>query len=834
MSPPRALEAGALHTPCDPAALPDPGAADGAPPPLQAFGQARAIEALQLALAVPARGYNAFVLGTPGSSRHAVVRCLLQAHARTLPAPPDWVILENFADPNRPRALSLPTGEGGRLRDAMQGFIDELGRALATAFEGDEYRSRLEAIQAETRQQEEQALQALGSRAAEQGVVLLRTPQGFAFAPMKDGEPLATEAFEAMPVEERERLARAIEGLRTQLQLLLHELPRSRRQMQMRLRDATRDTMSLAAGHLIDELRERFAHLPPVLAFLAEVQHDIVEAGEALRDLGRSEDEEAAGGMAVSAVAGTRLSGSLALHRYQVNLLVGREADGHAPVLECDHPTYANLVGRIDHTAHLGTLLTNFTLVRAGALHRANGGFLMLDAPKVLAEPWSWAALKRALRAGEVHIESLPQMLGWAQTSPLEPEPIPLALKIVMVGEREHYYLLQALDAEFGELFKVAADFEDEVARDAASSAGLAQLLGEMAQAQGLRPLQREAAARLVEHAARLAGEAGKLSTHTRTFAELLHEADARAAAQQRAAVSRQDVCQALAARERRADRLRDATLDALRRETLLIATSGTHIGQVNGLAVIELGDFRFAHPMRVSATARLGDGDLVDIERESTLGGPIHSKAVMILAAFLGARYAQDMPLSLSASLVFEQSYGPVEGDSASLAELCALLSALARAPVRQGVAVTGSVNQFGLVQPVGAVNEKVEGFFDACRTRGLDGTQGVVVPQANVQNLMLREDVVQAAAQGLFHVWAVRDSDEAIELLTGVPAGLPNAKGEVPEGSINHRVASELARLSLMRQAWSGASETLRPRRKPRAQRGVRAPGRAGGHAR
>jgi predicted ATP-dependent protease len=787
--------------------------ASGASP----FGQARAAQALQLALEIPASGYNAFVLGPPGSSRHALVEALLHAHAATQPPAPDWVYLYNFADPNRPRALSLPPGEGGKLRDAMQRFVGELGRALATAFEGDEYRSRLDAIQADTKQREEQALQALGTRAAAQGVALLRTPQGFAFAPMKDGEPLATEAFEALSEDERERLGRAIQGLRDELHQLLHELPRMRRQMQSRLREATRETMALAAGHLIDELRERFAHLEPATAFLGEVLQDILDAGEQLRTHGHDEDDASPAGLVGSAegVGAIGLTGSLALHRYRVNLLVGSTPGAPAPVVVCDHPTVANLIGRIDHTAHMGTLLTDFTLVRAGALHRANGGSLVLDALKVLSEPWSWPALKRALRAGEVRIESLPQMLGWLGTVPLEPEPVPLMLKVVMVGEREQYYMLQALDPEFGELFRIAADVEDDVERHAGHTAQLAALLAAMASAHGLRPLQREAVARLVEHGARMAQDAARLSTRTGSYLELLHEADACARRAGRDQVQREDVNAALAARLHRIDRLHTELLEAITRGTLIIHTSGAQVGQVNGLAYTELGELRFAYPVRVTATARLGDGELLDIERESTLGGPIHSKGVMILSAFLAARYAQELPLSLSASLVFEQSYGPIEGDSASLAELCALLSALAVLPIRQPVAVTGSVNQFGTVQAVGGINEKIEGFFALCRARGLQEEPGVIIPQANVQHLMLNEEVVQAVRQGRFHVWAVEHIDQAIELLTGVPAGAPDAKGQVPPGSVNHRVASQLTRLSVVRQAWGALGEAHQPRR-------------------
>ena len=830
------LSAAQLITRCDPASLgfdttaelPDSLMPDGGTP----FGQARAVDAIELALAVRGPGFHLFVAGEPGVDHRGFVQRLLERHAASEPAPPDWCYLYNFADANRPRVLSLPPGEGQQLRQSMQRFVTELSKAVSSALDSDVYRSRLDAIQKEAKEREEGALQTLGESAVSQGVALLRTPQGFAFAPMEKGKPLPAERFEQLDVQERERLAQVIGELSERLKLVLHELPRLRREMQQRVREATRDAMGMAADHLIDELKTRFESQAQVQAFLDEVRRDIIESGEQLRDQTGGDEEEPGA-----------LAGSLALHRYQVNLLVG---DGStltprgAPVLLDDHPTYANLVGRIDHIAHMGTLLTNFTLIRAGSLHRANGGYLLLDAVKVLSEPLSWAGLKRAMKSGRVVIESLPQAMGWVNTLPLEPEAVPLNLKIVLFGDRRLHHLLQALDPEFDDLFKVVADFEDELPRHAESTAALARWLGAMARGQGLRPLTREAVARLVDHAARLCDDGARLSTHTRALSDLLHEADAQAARGGRDAVQHADVVTAQAQRIRRADRIRDSVHEELLRGTLLVSTEGEHIAQVNGLAVVQWGDFRFAYPMRVTATTRLGEGELVDIERESTLGGPLHAKGVMILAAFLGARYAQELPLSLSASLVFEQSYGPVEGDSASLAELCALLSALAMVPVRQGLAVTGSINQFGRVQAIGGVNEKVEGFFDLCRQRGLrdpgepGGTgdiHGVLIPRSNVQHLMLRDDVVEAVAQGRFQVHAVDDVDEAIELLTGVPAGTPNVKGEVPRGTVNHLVASRLMELSLLRQAWSGGhahAAKRPPGHRQRVRHGPRRPAR------
>ncbi len=795
---PQGLPPTQLCTRCDPGQFGFE-TTESLPEPDQPFGQARAIEAVAMALDIAGPGYNLFVLGRPGSGRHEVVRQLVQAHARQRPAPVDWCYLYNFADPNKPRALSLPAGEGERLRARMQSFAEEVGKAIQVAFESQEYRSRLEAIEKDYKQRESEALQALVQRAAQQDVAVLRTPQGFAFAPTRDGEPMTEAQIEALTDAERERISHTVEEMRAPLLDLMHELPRMRREMQTRIREATRDTMGYAAGHLIEELKEQFAAHPTVLAFLDEVLKDILEASQQLRKQ-RSEDEETGG-----------FTGSLALIRYQVNLFVGHQPGDHVPVLECDNPTYANLVGRIDHLPHMGTLLSNFTMIKAGSLQRANGGYLLLDALEVLAQPYAWDGLKRALRSRQAVIESLPQVLGWVGTVALEPEPIPLALKIVLFGERRHYYLLQALDPEFDDLFKVAADFEDEVPRDAPQTARFAKLVGSLARAAKLRPLQRDAVARLVEQAARQAGDAGKLSTATRQLEELLHEADLVAGRAGRALIAREDVTQALAARIRRADRLRDTLHDAVLSETLVIATSGAQAGQVNGLAVHELGEFRFGHPVRISATARQGDGDLVDIERESALGRPIHSKGVLILAAFLRSRYAQDLPYSMSASLVFEQSYGPVEGDSASLAELCALLSALAGLPVRQSLAVTGSIDQAGAVQAIGGVNEKIEGFFDVCRARGLTGEQGVLIPRANIRHLMLREDVVDAAVQGLFHVWAVGHVDEAVELLTGRAAGERDAAGRLSEGSVNQLVTARLVQMARDRQAYA----TGQPRR-------------------
>ncbi len=798
MPAPQALDVSALYRRCDPEQFDFQTTAE-LTAATEIVGQARAVDAVRLGIEMRRPGYNLFVLGEPGSGRHCAVRRLLEGTASGEAVPSDWCYVYNFAEANKPRLLRVPAGRGGQLREDMRAFAAELGKAIAAAFESDEYRARVEAIQDAAKAREEQALRELGQASSEQGIALLRTPHGFAFAPMKNEEPMPPEAFEQLPEADKDRIGALMQEYGDKLKQLMHQFPRWRRELQAQIKQASRDVLGLAVGHLIEELKGRYADLADVLAFLDEVLRDVVESGEQMREQAKVEGEAAA----------MQLSGSLTVGRYQVNLLVDNTGAGAAPVIYEDNPIYPNLVGRVDHISQFGTLITNFTLVKPGALHRANGGYLVLDALKLLTHPYAWEGLKRALRAGQVRIESLGQVYGWVGTQSLEPEPMPLDVKVVLIGERHVYYLLKALDPDFAELFKIAADFENELPRDPANIRLYAEFLATLARAGKLRPLERQAVARVIEHAARLAGDAERLTVSRRDMADLLQEADHRAAKAGRQHIGREDIEAALAAQIHRVDRLRSRLHEEILRDTVLIAVSDGRIGQVNGLAVIGLDDFLFAHPVRITATARVGEGNVIDIEREAELGGAIHSKGVMILSAFLGARYSRNLPLSLSASLVFEQSYGPVEGDSASLAELCALLSDLAGLPVKQSFAVTGSVNQFGDVQAIGAINEKIEGFFDICQARGLSGEQGVIIPAGNVKHLMLRADVVEACAQGKFAVHAVKNVDEAIELLTGMPAGEPSEEGMVPEGTVNFLVAAQLAELSAVRQAFAAAGK-------------------------
>jgi lon-related putative ATP-dependent protease len=792
----KALDPGSLYQRCDPSLLPFQTTAE-LTATTEIVGQARAVDAVRFGIEIQRPGYNLFVLGEPGSGRHSVVRRLLEAQAREGQAPSDWCYINNFSEANKPRLLRVPAGRGGRLKRDMQQFVAELSKAIAAAFESDDYRARVEAINEAFKEKEEKALRELGQSSSEQGVALLRTPHGFVFAPMKGEEAMGPDQFETLPDEEKTRIGGLIEAYGERLKQLMLQFPRWRRELQVQIKQASREVLGLAVGHLIEELKGRYADLADVLAFLDEVMRDVIEVGEQLREQPKTDGD----------LSGIVISGSISAARYQVNLLVDNAERRTAPVIYEDNPIYPNLVGRVDHVSQLGTLVTNFTLVKPGALHRANGGYLVLDALKVLFQPYAWEGLKRALRSGQVRIESLGQVYGLVSTMSLEPEPIPLAVKVVLIGERRIYYLLKALDPDFAELFKIAADFENDLVRDPDSTRLYAEFIATLARGGELRPLDRDAVARVIEHSARLSGDSERLTVSRRNVVDLLQEADHWASKAGRGTVSRDDIETAIAAQIHRVDRLRGKYQEEILRDNLLISVTDGRIGQVNGLAVISLDDFMFAHPVRITATARVGEGNVIDIEREAELGGAIHSKGVMILSSFLGARYSRNVPLSLSASLVFEQSYGPVEGDSASLAELCALMSDLANLPISQSLAVTGSVNQLGDVQAIGAVNEKIEGFFDICEARGLTGEQGVLIPAANVKHLMLRQDVVSACAGGRFSIYAVQTVDQAIELLTGVPAGEANEEGMVPSGTVNFMVAAQLAELSALRQAFTAA---------------------------
>lgn len=769
-------------------------------------GQQRALEAMAFGTRMTAPGFNLFVIGPTGMRAQRAIEQVLQEAASERKHPSDWVYVNNFSDPRRPMAIELPAGRAVEFRDVMHRLIDDLKTALPAVFESEDYQTRRGAIDQAFQSKQGEAFTALNEKAAAQGILILRTPMGFALAPARDGKPLQPNEIRSLSEDKRKAIQAIITDLEKDLEHIVHQIPQWETDRRDEIRELNRDTAKFAIGQFIDSAKGRFADISKILQHLEAIRADIIE-NVALFVVKSEGDESSPWPEQLEAP----------FDRYQVNVLVGQAGrEPAAPIVEELHPTLSNLLGSIEYVSQHGLLVTNFRLIKAGAIHRANGGFLLLDARSVLSEAFSWSALKRTLRQREIRIEDLGRFIGLTSTVSLEPDPIPLDVKVVLFGDRLLYYLLSAFDADVAEHFKVLADLEDDVDRTPATEAAHARLIAALAQRRGLKPIDKSGTALIIEHAARLADHAAKLTLMVDRLGDLLAEADFCASKAGRGAITRVDVETAIEQKTRRSSRLRDRAQETIMQEVALIDTSGSRIGQVNGMSVIELAGFRFGRPTRITCRVRPGSGKVVDIEREVELGGPIHSKGVLILSGFLAGRYALDTPMSLFASLVFEQSYGGVEGDSASSAELYALLSALAECPLRQDLGVTGSVNQHGQVQAIGGVNEKIEGFFDICQKRGLTGTQGVLIPAANVQHLMLRRDVIEACSAGRFFIYPITIIDEGVQLLTQRPAGERDSEGLYPPQSINRMVEDRLHAFARIRQSFgqqavsSGESST------------------------
>ena len=786
MSVPAELTADALYRRSDPKAFDFKTTAD-IEDDLEIVGQPRAVESIRFAVGMTHEGYNVFALGPPGTGRQFIIEHFLNEEAANRPVPSDLCYVSNFKEPNKPKLLQLPKGIANELKNDMSELVEEILTTLPAAFESEEYQARLHSTQQDFKEQHEHKLEGLQEDAKAKGYSMLQTPAGVVFAPLKDGEVVSQEAFQALAAEEQDRLEKEVEDLQQALQVILRRVPRMERELRGRLRELQKEITEFSVGHLIDELREKYAALPPILCHLDAVQDDLIHHA---RDFIQPRDPQT--GVAPSQ------DGTMVVRRYGVNVLVDHTDTEGAPVVYEDHPVHENLVGRIEHESQMGTLVTDFNLIKPGAIHRANGGFLIMDARRVLMQPYAWEGLKRTLKSRQIRIESPGQALGMVSTVSLEPELAPLDIKVVLIGDRTLYYLLCQHDPDFGGLFKVAADFDDRLDRSEENENLYARLIAGLIRKDALRPFESGAVARAIEHSARLVGDSERLSGHIGTLGDLLRECDYWAKIAGKDTVSDVEVDKAIDAQVRRVDRIRERLQEEVLRETVSIDTAGTHVGQVNGLAVLQMGDFAFGKASRITARIRLGKGEVLDIEREVELSGPIHSKGVLILSGYLGARYAAERPLSLSATLVFEQSYSGVDGDSASSTELYALLSAISGVGIKQSLAVTGSVNQYGQVQAIGGANHKIEGFFDLCQARGLTGDQGVLIPRSNVKHLMLRRDVVEAVAAGQFHIYPVETIDEGIELLTQVEAGTADDAGKFSPESINGRVERRLKELS------------------------------------
>ncbi len=761
------------------------------------IGQERATKAIDFGIEIPYEGYNIYALGPSGSGRTTIIKEFLQKKASLGEVPDDWAYVNNFEDPYQPRALRLPPGTGCSVRDEVNELLDDLREELPRAFEGEQYEQHYSAIGRELDEARTARFQELEAKMIERGFALLRTPAGLVIAPVIDGQVLSREQYDALPAEKKSALEEHRPTLQRELEETLREVRELEREAKAKLRKLDRETADYTIGHHFEDLRAKYVEIEGLLQFLDSVHHDILEKVEQFKRRVPSEEAPPLSeqGPFASLMARFRRS---PFEKYQINVIVDNCDLEGAPVVEESNPTYHNLIGRIEHRAEFGALVTDYSAIKAGSLHKANGGYLIVEALDLLRNPLAWEALKRALRNREMKIEDVARALGLIATATLTPEPIPLDAKVVIIGDPRTYYLLYNLDEDFQELFKVKADFAIDMDWTSANLEKLSLFIHDRCHEENLKHFDLAAVAKVVEYAARLVEDREKLTTRFGQLADIIHEASYWADLNAHDLVMDVDVQRAIEEKVYRANQIEERIREQIDKGMIMVDTEGEVVGQVNGLSIVNLGDYYFGRPSRITAQTFMGRAGVINIEREAEMSGSIHDKGVMILSGYLGGKYAQDKPLNLSASICFEQSYGEVEGDSASSTELYALLSSLSGFPIKQGVAVTGSVNQRGDVQPVGGVTKKIEGFYDVCRVQKLNGEQGVIIPNQNVQSLMLREDVVEAVKKGEFHIYPVNTIDEGIAILTGKEAGERQEDGTYPEGTVNYHVNAKLEELA------------------------------------
>lgn len=757
------------------------------PPPKGFIGQKRAVSAIRFGLSIASQGYNLFLTGPPGTGKTSLIRALLEDLAASKPVPGDICLVNNFRDPDRPRALHLVAGQGRQLKRDMDAFIARLRDEIPRVLQSKDYEDQQAEIVRRYQESSTALLTQLEQRASREGLEFRITPTGIVTRPLVNGKPLSPEEYEALPESLRESLRRRLQEFTEEISRLLDQVRALERQAREKADELERLTVQFVVVGLADELKRRYSDYPDVLAYLDEVQQSVLENREAFK---RKPETEPASAL--------RLDESSPFTPYQVNVLVDNSDTRGAPVVFEPHPSYTNMFGTIEREARFGALVTDFTKIKAGSILRANGGFLVVEVADVLKYPFVWDALKRVAESGELRIEDLSTHYGLVSTTGLRPEPIAVTVKIVLIGSPLMHHLLYSFDDDFRKLFKVKADFDTQMDRTPENLRQYAYFIKSCCDREGLAHFDRDAVAAIIEYSSRLAGDQTKLSTQFGDVSDILREASFWARQAGNSYVTRADVERAIEERIFRSNRLEERIQEMIARGDILVDVTGSVPGQINGLAVVSLGDYSFGRPSRITCETFMGREGVINIERRSRLSGNIHDKGVLILSGFLGARYAQDKPLSLAASLCFEQSYEMVEGDSASAAELIALLSSLARVPLKQNIAITGSVNQKGQIQPIGGVNEKVEGFYYVCKAKGLTGDQGVIIPRQNVKNLMLRPDVVTAIREEQFHIYPVTTVDEALEILTGREAGEKDARGQFPEGTVNYQVSERLRELA------------------------------------
>ncbi|MFO0970720.1 MAG: ATP-binding protein [Gemmataceae bacterium] len=761
------------------------------------IGQERAVEALEFGLSMKSAGFNLYVSGPVGTGKGTMVRQMVKRLAQGAPAPSDWCYVNNFQDPSRPVGLSFPAGQGCAFKREMAAFIEGLRRDIPAAFESKKYLDAKAKVVEDTDTKKKSLFRELTALSLERGFGFEETPVGFGLVPLKDGRPMTDEALESMTEQEQQDLTerrKALEGEIREFHVRIHSLEK---EAEHQLRHLDRQLVTNVLEGRYETMRRTYQDLPAVCAYLERVQQDIVHH---YKDFLPHEGPT----LPIPGLEPRRPD----MTRYLVNLVVEHDATEGAPVIDEPHPTYTNLIGKIERRAHLGVMYTDFTEIRAGAVLQANGGYLIVNALDMLRQPFSWDALKRVIKTGEVKIEDPGEFYGFA-TAGLRPQAIPVNVKIIMVGPPMVYHLLQAYEEDFGKLFKVKADFDTEVVRSERQDRQYARFIAKLCREEGLPHFGADAVAEVIRQGFRFADRHDRLSLRFSLISDLIREAGYWARKENHSFVTRADVDAAVAHKRHRSNLAEHWIQDEIKEGTLMVDLDGDVVGQVNGLSVHQLGDYAFGRPTRITARTYVGTKGVIDVQREAELAGNIHSKGVLTLSGYLAGKFAGLHPFAMSASLTFEQTYSEIEGDSAAVAELVAILSSLADLPIRQYLAVTGSVNQLGEVQPIGGVNEKIEGFFESCSRRGLTGKQGVIIPTRNMKHLALRRDVVEAVETGHFTVYAVNTVEEAVELLTGIPAGERGLDGLYPSDTVFGRAAARLEEMAEAVAQWSEGEE-------------------------
>lgn len=756
------------------------------------IGQKRAVKALKFGLDIDQLGFNIYAAGYPGTGKTTAVKDFLEEVAEKKPVPSDWCYVNNFDESYEPKAVRLPPGEGKNFQTAMSSLIAEVQRALPKVFESEEFAAKKEVTVKAIQEERNELFSQLNERAQKEGFVLQSTPIGLLVIPVLKGKPLSDRDFLSLSPQIRNEIQKRREKVNADLRGAMRQIRSLEGKVNEEIQKLNKDVALYSIGHLFDNLKEKYKEFPEVVAYLDKVQEDILEN---LTIFLKPEEPAQEAPPSPFPIPWMR---EIPQRKYEVNLIVDNSNLKGAPVVIEPNPTYQNLFGRIEKEAQFGVLTTDFTMIRGGTIHRANGGYLVLPVLEMLQNIFTWESLKNALRNKRIAIEEIGERLGYITTKGLRPEPIPLQVKVILIGDPVLYQMLYVYDRDFKELFKVKADFDTTMDRTEENMRKYAAFVCTLCQKENLKHLDASAIAQIVEYGSRLAEDQEKMSTRFADVADIIREACFYADQDNSEYVTGGHVEKAIEEKVYRSNLIQEKIREMIERRVLLIDTEGEAVGQVNGLSVMSMGDFAFGTPSRVTASIGLGREGIIDIEREAKMGGPIHTKGVMILSGYLAQKYSQNKPLSLSARLVFEQSYSGVEGDSASSTELYALLSALSELPLKQNFAVTGSVNQKGKVQAIGGVNDKIEGFFEVCKAKGLTGDQGVLIPQSNAQNLMLKEEVVEAVKAGEFHIYPVETVDQGIEILTGLKAGVRHPDGKFEEGTVNHRVDSRLREMA------------------------------------